>query len=48
MRIEFKADKASRRFWFDKKTQVLLREETQRSDGTKDVKMLLSPEESDV
>ena len=46
--IDFKREKASSRFWFAKKTQVLMREETSMPDGSTLVKTLLNPESGDA
>ena len=44
----FKSDKGSSRFWFAKKTQVLVREEATTPDGNVLVKTLLNPEGGDA
>lgn len=46
--IDFKREMASSRFWFAKKTQVLMREETSMPDGSTLVKTLLNPESGDA
>ena len=46
--IRIKREKASSRFWFAKKTQVLMREETSMPDGSTLVKTLLNPESGDA
>jgi hypothetical protein len=45
--IDFKADNASSRFWFAKKSQILMREEVKTADGKVLVKTLLNPESAD-
>jgi hypothetical protein len=45
--IDFKAENASSRFWFAKKTQLLMREEVRTADGKLLVKTLLNPESGD-
>jgi hypothetical protein len=45
--IDFKTDNASSRFWFAKKTQILMREEVRTADGNVLVKTLLNPESGD-
>jgi hypothetical protein len=46
--IDFKAENASSRFWFAKKTQILMREEVKTADGNLLVKALLNPESGDT
>lgn len=44
---DYNTGKVQSRFWFDKRSQVLIREEQQRKDGSTVVKTLLPPESHD-
>jgi hypothetical protein len=45
---DYNTGKVQSRFWFDKKTQILIREEQPQDDGSILVKTLLEPEAGDV
>ena len=45
---DYNTGKVSSRFWFDKRTQVLIREEQSQDDGALLVKTLLNPESADA
>jgi hypothetical protein len=45
---DYNTPKIQSRFWFDKKTQVMIREEQVRDDGSILVKSLLAPESADA
>ena len=44
---DYNSDKIQSRFWFDKKTQIMIREEQPQSDGSVLIKTLLGPESGD-
>ena len=45
---DYNTDRIRSRFWFDKKTQVMVREEQVQDDGSILIKSLLAPESADV
>jgi hypothetical protein len=45
---DYNTDRIRSRFWFDKKTQVMIREEQVQDDGSILIKSLLAPESGDA